>query len=53
MHLVKYRGHHEFEYKYFYVDVPGHSRLYLENAEAAAQQAASAKGTKLFGIKWT
>lgn len=53
IHLVKYRGHKEFEYKYFYVDVKGHSRIYLENAEAAAQQAAGSKGTKLFGIRWT
>ncbi|KAH8163583.1 hypothetical protein CIB48_g4676 [Xylaria polymorpha] len=36
VHLVKRAGHSEFEYKYLFVDVKGHQRIYLENADAKA-----------------
>lgn len=53
IHLVKYRGRSEFEYKYFYVDIRGHQRIYLENADTSTDQGAGKTGTKLFGIKWS
>ena len=51
LHMVKYRGQSDFEYKYLYVDVRGHDRIYLENE---ATSAASKAGKKLsfFGVKW-
>jgi import inner membrane translocase subunit TIM21 len=51
LHMVKPRGRSEYEYKYLFVDVKGHERVYLENAESSA----AAKGRKqlsLFGVKW-
>ncbi|KAK3687334.1 TIM21-domain-containing protein [Podospora appendiculata] len=57
MHLVKRAGHSEFEYKYFYLDVRGHPRIYLENASTSSSSSSSRGGdqkpVKLFGIKWT
>ncbi|KAK4125956.1 TIM21-domain-containing protein [Parathielavia appendiculata] len=53
MHLVKRAGHSEHEYKYFFVDVKGHQRIYLENADASRAKEGTAKGGfKLFGVKW-
>lgn len=53
IHLVKHRGHSEFEYKYFYVDITGQQRIYLEKADANSGSGTGNKGTKLFGLKWT
>jgi import inner membrane translocase subunit TIM21 len=54
MHLVRRAGEADFEYKYFFVDVKGQSRIYLENADASsAGTGDKAKGFKLFGIKWS
>jgi import inner membrane translocase subunit TIM21 len=52
MHLVKRGGHGEYEYKYFFIDVKGHQRIYLENADATRAKEAETKGFKLFGVKW-
>ncbi len=53
MHLIRQAGQDEYKYKYFFVDVKGQSRIYLENAEAAAAgKGGDQKGFKLFGIKW-
>ncbi|KAK4178194.1 putative mitochondrial import inner membrane translocase subunit tim-21 precursor [Triangularia setosa] len=56
IHLFKPVGGPEYEYKYFYVDVKGHQRIYLENAEAAAALAAKERskteGFKFLGIRW-
>lgn len=53
MHLIKRAGQADFGYKYFFVDVPGHPRVYLENADAsAAAKGGEQKGFKLFGVKW-
>ncbi|KAI0099919.1 import inner membrane translocase subunit tim-21 [Nemania sp. FL0031] len=52
VHLVKRAGHHEFEYKYLFVDVKGHQRIYLENADAKGFGGDS-KRFKLFGVNWT
>ncbi|KAK0645691.1 TIM21-domain-containing protein, partial [Cercophora newfieldiana] len=53
MYLIRRAGEADFEYKYFFVDVQGQSRIYLENAEASsATNGDKAKGFKLFGVKW-
>ncbi|KAK0118294.1 mitochondrial import inner membrane translocase subunit tim21 [Cadophora gregata] len=41
----------EYVYKYLTLDVKGHQRIYLENADAALDSPAKSKG-KLFGISW-
>lgn len=51
LHMIKGRGESDYEYKYLFVDVRGHERVYLENAESSV----AAKGKKqlsLFGVKW-
>lgn len=49
--LTKHAGQSDFRYEYFYLDVPGHPRIYLENA-AAAKPTPKKKEFKLFGVKW-
>ncbi|KAI2635387.1 import inner membrane translocase subunit tim-21 [Xylaria nigripes] len=51
LHLVKRAGHHEFEYRYLFLDVKGHRRIYLENADAKPSIEDSKK-FRLFGVKW-
>jgi import inner membrane translocase subunit TIM21 len=51
MHLVKRAGHHEYEYRYFFVDVAGHPRIYLENSETTPLKPGEKPAYKLFGIK--
>ncbi|KAI1761110.1 import inner membrane translocase subunit tim-21, mitochondrial [Hypoxylon sp. FL1150] len=51
VHLTKRAGHEDFEYKYFFVDVKGHSRIYLENADAQSSNQGRKK-VKLFGISF-
>ncbi len=53
LHLVRRAGQGEYQYRYLYLDVPGHQRIYLENADAAvSQKAGQTPKTKLFGINW-
>lgn len=48
--MVKKPSDYEYEYKYLALDVKGHPRLYLENADTKAD----GKGkTKIFGIRWS
>ena len=51
VHLVRYAGHDEFEYRYFFVDIRGHSRIYLEN-NSSRPSPNSSKKFKLFGVNW-
>lgn len=53
MHLIRRAGQHDYDYRYFYVDVRGHPRLYLENADESADKGNERKGFKLFGVKWS
>ena len=53
MHLIKRAGQHEYEYKYFFVDVRGHQRIYLENADASRAKKGEQKGFKMFGVSWS
>jgi import inner membrane translocase subunit TIM21 len=51
MHMVKPPSESEFIYKYLFLDIKGHQRIYLENADAKPDSAAKNK-TKLFGVSW-
>lgn len=50
LHLTRRRGQSDFAYQYFYVDVPGHDRIYLEKSGGDAP--GDKRGT-IFGIKWS
>lgn len=52
MHLIKRAGKSEHEFRYFFIDVPGHQRVYLENADATPSDKGEKQGFKLFGVKW-
>ncbi|KAK7748599.1 mitochondrial import inner membrane translocase subunit tim21 [Cytospora paraplurivora] len=52
IHLIKHPGQSEHQYRYFFLDIKGHPRIYLEDA-SGHQHSSDGKGTKLFGIKWT
>ncbi|KAJ4294845.1 mitochondrial import inner membrane translocase subunit tim21 [Collariella sp. IMI 366227] len=52
MHLIKRAGSSDYEYKYFFIDVRGHQRIYLENADASRSKEGESKPFKLFGVKW-
>ncbi len=49
--MVKLPGHSDYEYKYLFVDVKGHDRVYLENADAS-RSGAGKKSFSMFGVKW-
>jgi len=51
MHMTKRTSDREFVYKYLALDVKGHQRIYLENADASTESPAKSK-TKLFGVSW-
>ncbi len=51
MHMVKPPSENEFAYKYLALDVTGHQRIYLENADAKPDSPAKDK-SKIFGISW-
>ncbi|RYP91810.1 hypothetical protein DL770_002066 [Monosporascus sp. CRB-9-2] len=51
VHLVKRVGRNDFEYKYFFVDIKGHQRIYLENADSNPF-GSEPKKFKLFGVTW-
>ncbi|EEQ92057.1 hypothetical protein RJZ56_000733 [Blastomyces dermatitidis] len=51
VHLIKNPQTNEFEYNILALDVKGHQRYYLENAEAT-KNSAKKTATKIFGIQW-
>jgi import inner membrane translocase subunit TIM21 len=51
LHMAKRRDQSDYEYRYLFLDVKGHDRVYLENAESAASGSAK-KALSLFGVKW-
>ena len=53
MHLVRRARESDYEYKYFFVDVKGHQRIYLENSNALPTENNEGKKFKLFGVTWT
>ena len=50
VHMVRAARSGEFEYKYLYIDVRGHPRIYLENSDVSPP--GDKKGFKLFGVNW-
>ncbi|KAI5795462.1 TIM21-domain-containing protein, partial [Peziza echinospora] len=50
IHLVKRPESRDFEYKYLYLDVPGQSRLYLEDNDDKDSKSPQKKG--IFGVSW-
>ncbi|SLM33693.1 Mitochondrial import inner membrane translocase subunit Tim21 [Lasallia pustulata] len=50
MHMTKSPSQSEYQYKYLALDVKGHSRIYLEKADAAKEQKKT--GMKMFGVRW-
>ena len=51
LHLVKKPGQTEHDYQYLALDVPGHSRHYLENASAPKSKASKSTLTRWLGVK--
>ncbi|KAF8848366.1 import inner membrane translocase subunit tim-21, mitochondrial [Acephala macrosclerotiorum] len=51
LHMIKRPSDDEFAYKYLVLDVKGHQRIYLQNADATPDNPAKSK-TKFFGISW-
>ncbi|KAI6090189.1 import inner membrane translocase subunit tim-21, mitochondrial [Hypoxylon rubiginosum] len=51
VHLTKHAGHEDFEYKYFFIDIKGHSRIYLENADAQSSSQGRKK-VKFWGVSF-
>ncbi|KAF4126677.1 mitochondrial import inner membrane translocase subunit TIM21 [Geosmithia morbida] len=51
LHMVKRPNWGEYEYKYLFVDVKGHERVYLEKDDDAAR-GGGRKQLSFFGIKW-
>lgn len=49
--MVKYPSSSEFEYKYLFLDVNGHDRIYLEKADESGK-GKGAKKLSFFGAKW-
>lgn len=56
LHMIRHpkQGDGDFEYKYLFVDIKGHNRIYLKNADEEKKKAAAAarKKTKFLGINW-
>lgn len=49
--MVKRSSWGEYEYRYLFVDVKGHERIYLEKDDDAAR-AGGKKQLSFFGVKW-
>jgi import inner membrane translocase subunit TIM21 len=49
--MVKKPSENEFVYKYLALDVKGHQRVYLENADATSDSPGKSR-TKMFGVSW-
>lgn len=45
-------GDGDFEYKYLFVDVRGHQRIYLRNADDEKKAEAGKRKTRFLGINW-
>ena len=50
MHMLKRPGEKGFQYQYLALDVPGHSRLYLENATDTGEK--KRPGFRMLGVQW-
>lgn len=52
LHLIKRPGDQEYEYKYLFLDVPGRSRVYLENADDTQRHGGDGRKKGFLGVKW-
>ncbi|KAG5937635.1 hypothetical protein E4U53_008162 [Claviceps sorghi] len=50
LHMVRHRGQSDYEYKYLFLDVKGHERIYLENAASSGNPVK--RQLSFFGVKW-
>ncbi|KAF2141429.1 uncharacterized protein K452DRAFT_228524 [Aplosporella prunicola CBS 121167] len=50
LHMIRRPSEREYDYQTLSVDIKGHSRIYLENADA--RPGATKKGFRLFGARW-
>jgi import inner membrane translocase subunit TIM21 len=50
--MIRQPGTSEFEYKHLFVDVPGHPRVYLENASARTIAGGEARNFRFLGVNW-
>ncbi|KAL2040421.1 hypothetical protein N7G274_006864 [Stereocaulon virgatum] len=50
LHMVRDPAHKDWVYRSLALDVPGHPRIYLENADAAREQ--KKPGFKMLGVQW-
>ncbi|KAG5994965.1 mitochondrial import inner membrane translocase subunit tim21 [Claviceps lovelessii] len=50
LHMVRRRDQSDYEYKYLFLDVKGHERIYLENAASSGNPVK--RQLSLFGVKW-
>lgn len=50
LHMVKRRGQSDYEYRYLFLDVKGHDRIYLENADSSGSSVK--RQLSFFGVKW-
>ncbi|PFH56430.1 hypothetical protein XA68_16525 [Ophiocordyceps unilateralis] len=50
LHMVRRRGESDYGYRYFFVDVKGHERIYLDKARS--EPSVGKKQLSLFGVKW-
>lgn len=50
--MVKYPSSSDFEYKYLFLDVKGHERIYLEKADESGKGKGAKKQLSFFGAKW-
>lgn len=48
--MVRHPDSGDFEYKYLFLDVRGHERIYLEKADES--KARGKKTLSFFGVKW-
>jgi import inner membrane translocase subunit TIM21 len=49
--MIRHPGSSDFEYKYLFLDVKGHERIYLEKADESSKGKGKTK-LSFFGVKW-
>ena len=50
LHMVKSPGDALYQYRFLALDVPGHPRLYLENADGSGEK--KKPGFRMLGVQW-
>jgi import inner membrane translocase subunit TIM21 len=51
LHMVRHRGSGDLEYKYLFIDIKGHERIYLEKSDDSSGK--GKKALNFFGVKWS